>query len=96
MKIKLLFAWYDFWIGLFWDKKKKWLYILPVPCFGIILKLNSFFLPDGYYIREDYSNDKGYYNMWHNGQQVGGFKTKWGAIKYAHHNEKQLSLNAKS
>ncbi len=38
MKIKLLFAWYDLWIGFFWDKNKSWLYILPIPCFGIILK----------------------------------------------------------
>lgn len=41
MKIKFLFAWYDFWIGLFWDSKKKWLYILPIPCFGIILKFKN-------------------------------------------------------
>lgn len=38
MKISLLFAWYDLWIGLFWDAKNKWLYILPFPTVGIILK----------------------------------------------------------
>jgi len=38
MKIALLFAWYDLWIGLYWDKKNKWLYILPLPMIGIILK----------------------------------------------------------
>lgn len=38
VRIALLFAWYDLWVGLFWDKKKKWLYILPVPMLGIILK----------------------------------------------------------
>jgi len=41
MRIEFLFAWYDLWIGLFWDKKKKWLYILPFPMFGIILKFNK-------------------------------------------------------
>lgn len=41
MKVSFLFAWYDFWIGLFWDSKKKWLYILPIPCFGIILKFEK-------------------------------------------------------
>lgn len=39
MKFKLLFAWYDLWIGLFYDQKKGWLYVFPIPMFGIILKL---------------------------------------------------------
>lgn len=39
MKVKLIFAWYDFWIGIFYDKKKNWVYIFPVPMFGIIIKL---------------------------------------------------------
>lgn len=39
MKFQLLFAWYDFWIGLFYDQKKNWLYFLPLPMCGIIIKL---------------------------------------------------------
>jgi hypothetical protein len=38
MKIRPIFAWFDFWIGLFWDRKKRWLYILPVPCFGVVVQ----------------------------------------------------------
>jgi hypothetical protein len=36
IKVQLFFAWYDFWIGWFWDKKKKTLYICLLPC--IVLK----------------------------------------------------------
>lgn len=37
-RVKLLFAWYDLWIGFFWDSKKQWLYFFPIPMFGIIIK----------------------------------------------------------
>lgn len=38
MSIKPIFAWYDFWVGLFWDRNKKRLYILPVPCIGVVIQ----------------------------------------------------------
>lgn len=38
MTAKFIFAWYDFWIGAFWDQQKRRLYIFPVPCFGIMLE----------------------------------------------------------
>lgn len=38
LRIQFLFAWYDLWIGFFWDSKKKWLYVLPLPMCGIIVK----------------------------------------------------------
>ncbi len=41
MKIKVIFAWYDFWIGFFWDTKKKWLYIFLIPTLGIVLKFKK-------------------------------------------------------
>ena len=41
MTIKPIFAWYDLWIGAFWDQKRRRLYLFPVPCFGIVVE----FLP---------------------------------------------------
>jgi len=37
----LLFEWCDFWVGIYWDKKKRKLYILPIPMFGIAIQFGS-------------------------------------------------------
>jgi len=39
MKIKFIFKWYDLWVGIFIDRNKRWIYILPFPTLGIIIKL---------------------------------------------------------
>lgn len=38
MTIKPLFAWYDFWVGAFWDRKLRRLYILPIPMVGVVIQ----------------------------------------------------------
>jgi hypothetical protein len=35
--IRPLFAWYDFWIGAYFDRKSRRLYILPVPMLGVVV-----------------------------------------------------------
>lgn len=41
MTVKPIFAWYDLWVGVFWDAKKRRLYIFPLPCIGIVLQFGA-------------------------------------------------------
>lgn len=38
IEIRTMFAWYDMWIGVFWDRTKGRLYVLPLPCIGIVIQ----------------------------------------------------------
>lgn len=33
--VSLFFAWYDIWVGVYWSRKHRTLYILPIPMVGI-------------------------------------------------------------
>jgi hypothetical protein len=41
MTVKPIFAWYDAWIGFFWDAKKRMLYFFPVPFVGLMFNFAS-------------------------------------------------------
>jgi hypothetical protein len=41
MKIRPMFAWYDLWVGAFWDTRKRALYLFPVPMFGIRVEFGA-------------------------------------------------------
>lgn len=38
MRLKPLFAWYDLWIGVFVDRPKRRIYVLPIPCVGVVIE----------------------------------------------------------
>lgn len=35
MRVRFIFAWYDLWVGVFIDRAKRRIYVLPLPCVGI-------------------------------------------------------------
>ena len=60
MKIK--FAWYDLWIGAFWDRNRRILYVCPLPMFLIEI---PFTVPDRHpnlgseFIAEEFTAESG-------------------------------------
>ncbi|KKM70951.1 hypothetical protein LCGC14_1435450 [marine sediment metagenome] len=38
MKIRLVIAWYDLWVGAYWDRKARTLYLM-VPMIGVAIEL---------------------------------------------------------
>lgn len=41
MRIRVRFVWYDFWIGGYWDKGTKTLYLCFLPCLPIIISFGK-------------------------------------------------------
>lgn len=44
MTISVRFAWYDFWIGAYWDRRARVLYVCPVPC--VVVRMERCPVPD--------------------------------------------------
>ena len=34
--INPVFAWYNLWVGAYWDRKERKLYLLAIPCIGFV------------------------------------------------------------
>ena len=45
MKFRLFFAWFDLWIGAYYDRKKKILYICPFPCIVLSIQRSEIYKP---------------------------------------------------
>jgi hypothetical protein len=41
MKISVFFRWYDLWIGAYWDRKTKALYVCLLPMVGLKIERRS-------------------------------------------------------
>lgn len=41
MRVSFFLAWYDLWVGAFWDSKKRILYVCLLPCCVIKLEVGS-------------------------------------------------------
>jgi len=37
MTIRLIVAWYDAYVGVYWDRRNRRLYIFPLPCLGVCI-----------------------------------------------------------
>ncbi len=37
-RFKLVIAWFDLWIGGYWNAQKRFLYLFPVPCIGVRIR----------------------------------------------------------
>lgn len=37
-RVRPLFAWYDLWVGAYWDRANHRLYVMPIPCFGFVIE----------------------------------------------------------
>jgi hypothetical protein len=41
MHIRLELAWWEFWVGVFWDRRSRTLKVLPVPMIGVAIQFGG-------------------------------------------------------
>lgn len=57
LKVKIFFAWFDFWVGFYYDRKKSILYFCPFPTFIIAISLKDIPIPTVEYESERTNNN---------------------------------------
>ncbi len=103
MKIKIIFRWFDFYMGIYYDRNKQNLYIFFLPMIGLKISL----LPQGYSItkfenqsKKDRKDNK--YIVWQHtywfrssvqSYQIGSFNSFFEAFYYAYHHHKYATYD---
>ena len=82
MKIQLIVAWYDIWVGVFIDRKNRSVYVFPIPCVGVRISWNP---PKIYTLQRRRYGDQRNMFEWEN---VGRASTHDGAYEYVEFVEK--------
>jgi hypothetical protein len=41
IKVTPFAAWFDLWVGVYINTKKRRIYIMPIPCFGVYVQLEN-------------------------------------------------------
>jgi len=49
MKVKWFWAWFDFWVGFYYDRRKSILYVCPVPTIVLAFSLKGADIPTAEY-----------------------------------------------
>ena len=54
IKVSFFFAWYDAWLGFYYDKSRRVLYFCPLPCFVFKFQaVEQSVQADGFFILDD-------------------------------------------
>ncbi len=41
VNFQVIFRWYDFWVGFYFDRTSNKLYIFPIPMLGVVIKFRE-------------------------------------------------------
>ena len=47
MNIRPVFAWYDLWVGAYWDRPNRKLFVMVLPTLGFVVEIGVTEVPDG-------------------------------------------------
>lgn len=42
-RVEFFFRWYDLWVGAYWDRENKALYVCPLPTLGVVIRFANLY-----------------------------------------------------